>query len=90
MLNVFGVYCMLCVCDSGSYSASQGVECIRQDIADYITHRDQGVPSNWNNIYLTTGASDGIMVCFRVDWREARVTIQMTVVIIVIFTFCLQ
>ncbi|KAM7406665.1 hypothetical protein PAMP_001030 [Pampus punctatissimus] len=45
----------------GSYSASQGVECIRQDIADYITHRDQGVPSDWNNIYLTTGASDGIM-----------------------------
>ncbi|XP_034385461.1 alanine aminotransferase 2 [Cyclopterus lumpus] len=45
----------------GSYSASQGVECIRRDIADYITHRDQGVPSDWNNIYLTTGASDGIM-----------------------------
>lgn len=45
----------------GSYSASQGVECIRQDIADYITHRDQGAPSDWNNIFLTTGASDGIM-----------------------------
>ncbi|XP_042273357.1 alanine aminotransferase 2 isoform X1 [Thunnus albacares] len=45
----------------GSYSASQGVECIRQDIADYITRRDQGVLSDWNNIYLTTGASDGIM-----------------------------
>uniref|UniRef100_A0A8C4HJ38 alanine transaminase n=1 Tax=Dicentrarchus labrax TaxID=13489 RepID=A0A8C4HJ38_DICLA len=45
----------------GSYSASQGVECVRKDIADYITHRDQGVPSDWNNIYLTTGASDGIM-----------------------------
>ncbi|XP_068566780.1 alanine aminotransferase 2 [Cebidichthys violaceus] len=45
----------------GSYSASQGVECIRRDVADYIAHRDQGVPSDWNNIYLTTGASDGIM-----------------------------
>ncbi|XP_054468435.1 alanine aminotransferase 2 [Anoplopoma fimbria] len=45
----------------GSYSASQGVECIRRDIADYITRRDQGVPSDWNSIYLTTGASDGIM-----------------------------
>ncbi|KAM9860829.1 alanine aminotransferase 2 [Aulostomus maculatus] len=45
----------------GSYSASQGVDCIRRDIADYITQRDQGVPSDWKNIYLTTGASDGIM-----------------------------
>lgn len=45
----------------GSYSASQGVECIRQDTAAYITQRDQGVPSDWNDIYLTTGASDGIM-----------------------------
>lgn len=45
----------------GSYSASQGLQCIRRDVADYITHRDQGVPSDWNNVYLTTGASDGIM-----------------------------
>lgn len=49
-------------CHSGSYSASQGVDCIRRDIADYITRRDCGVPSDWNDVYLTTGASDGIMV----------------------------
>lgn len=47
---------------SGSYSASQGVDCVRRDIADYIARRDQSVPSDWNDIYLTTGASDGIMV----------------------------
>ncbi|KAI4829929.1 hypothetical protein KUCAC02_001589 [Chaenocephalus aceratus] len=29
--------------------------------SEFITERDQGVPSDWNNIYLTTGASDGIM-----------------------------
>ncbi|XP_046897641.1 alanine aminotransferase 2 isoform X4 [Hypomesus transpacificus] len=45
----------------GSYTASQGVDCIRQDIAAYIEQRDQGVPANWENIYLTTGASDGIV-----------------------------
>ncbi|KAK1891482.1 Alanine aminotransferase 2 [Dissostichus eleginoides] len=28
---------------------------------EFITERDEGVPSDWNNIYLTTGASDGIM-----------------------------
>uniref|UniRef100_A0A674NAQ0 alanine transaminase n=1 Tax=Takifugu rubripes TaxID=31033 RepID=A0A674NAQ0_TAKRU len=45
----------------GSYSASQGVDCIRRDVADYITRRDRGVPSDWSDVYLTTGASDGIM-----------------------------
>lgn len=54
--------CALCSLNAGSYSASQGVDCVRRDIADYITQRDHGVPSDWNNIYLTTGASDGIMV----------------------------
>ncbi|KAJ8400427.1 hypothetical protein AAFF_G00395510 [Aldrovandia affinis] len=45
----------------GSYSASQGIDCIREDIATYIEQRDHGVPASWDNIYLTTGASDGIM-----------------------------
>ncbi|XP_014383897.1 PREDICTED: alanine aminotransferase 2 [Myotis brandtii] len=46
----------------GSYSASQGVNCIREDVAAYITRRDGGVPADPDNIYLTTGASDGITV----------------------------
>ncbi|KAJ8417733.1 hypothetical protein AAFF_G00225760 [Aldrovandia affinis] len=45
----------------GSYSTSQGLDCIRQDVAAFIERRDQGVPTTWDNIYLTTGASDGIM-----------------------------
>uniref|UniRef100_A0A6Q2YLY1 alanine transaminase n=1 Tax=Esox lucius TaxID=8010 RepID=A0A6Q2YLY1_ESOLU len=45
----------------GSYSASQGVDCIRRDIAAYIKQRDKGVPADWDNVYLTTGASDGIV-----------------------------
>ncbi|XP_035274357.1 alanine aminotransferase 2 [Anguilla anguilla] len=45
----------------GSYSASQGVECIRKDVAEYVARRDQGVPTSWYNVFLTTGASDGIM-----------------------------
>ncbi|XP_056381690.1 alanine aminotransferase 2 isoform X1 [Hyla sarda] len=44
----------------GSYSASQGVSCIREDVAQYIQQRDVGVPAEPENIYLTTGASDGI------------------------------
>mgnify|MGYP002649215924 CR=1 FL=1 len=43
----------------GSYSDSAGVEIIRKHSADYITARD-GVDSDWQNIVLTTGASEGI------------------------------
>jgi len=53
---------MLCGCrgDSiGSYSDSVGIEVIRRDIASYITKRD-GVASDFNDIFLSTGASDGI------------------------------
>lgn len=46
----------------GAYTTSQGIDCVRQDIANYIKRRDGGVPSDPDNIYLTTGASDGIAV----------------------------
>uniref|UniRef100_A0AAY4E900 alanine transaminase n=1 Tax=Denticeps clupeoides TaxID=299321 RepID=A0AAY4E900_9TELE len=44
----------------GAYSASQGIELVRQDVSRYIVRRDGGVPSNPDNIYLSTGASDAI------------------------------
>lgn len=47
---------------SGSYSASQGIDSVRQDVARYIERRDGGVPCDPDDIYLTTGASDGIVV----------------------------
>lgn len=47
---------------AGSYSASQGIDSVRQDVARYIERRDGGVPCDPDNIYLTTGASDGIVV----------------------------
>lgn len=46
---------------TGAYSDSVGVEVIRQDIANYIAARD-GVDSNPDNIFLSTGASDAIKV----------------------------
>lgn len=54
---------------AGSYSASQGVNCIREDVAAYIERRDGGVPAVPDNIYLTTGASDGIAVGFTLSLR---------------------
>ncbi|XP_078066961.1 alanine aminotransferase 2 [Mustelus asterias] len=44
----------------GSYSASQGLDCIRRDVAKYVETRDGGVPADPENMYITTGASDGI------------------------------
>ncbi|XP_069548346.1 alanine aminotransferase 2-like isoform X1 [Brachyistius frenatus] len=49
----------------GSYSASQGIDSVRQDVARYIERRDGGVPCDSNNIYLTTGASDGIVTMLK-------------------------
>jgi alanine transaminase len=45
----------------GSYSDSTGVEVIRKDVANYIAKRD-GVPCDYNDVFLSTGASDGIKV----------------------------
>lgn len=45
----------------GAYSASQGVEIIREDAAKYIQERDGGIPANPNDIFLGTGASDGVV-----------------------------
>lgn len=49
----------------GAYSASQGIECIRQDVARYIEKRDGGIPSDPDNIYLSTGASDAIVTMLK-------------------------
>ncbi|CAG2113074.1 unnamed protein product, partial [Medioppia subpectinata] len=42
----------------GAYSDASGVEIIRRHVAEYIEERD-GIPSDWLNIVLTTGASEG-------------------------------
>lgn len=43
----------------GSYTDSAGLAIIRQQVAAYITKRDS-FESNWENIYLTAGATPGI------------------------------
>ena len=43
----------------GSYSESTGIEYIRKNVADFIRERD-GIPSDYKNIYLVNGASEGI------------------------------
>ncbi|GAB1610374.1 alanine aminotransferase 1-like [Argonauta hians] len=43
----------------GAYSDSAGVQVVREDIAEFISKRD-GHPANYQDIFLSTGASDGI------------------------------
>lgn len=53
---------LLCGCKGGSvgsYSESAGIEIIRRHVAEYIQNRD-GIPSDYRNIILSNGASDGI------------------------------
>nr|XP_047912465.1 alanine aminotransferase 1-like [Anser cygnoides] len=44
----------------GAYSASPGIEAIRQDVARFLERRD-GVPARPQDIFLATGASDAIV-----------------------------
>ncbi|XP_063704820.1 alanine aminotransferase 1 [Culicoides brevitarsis] len=43
----------------GSYSDSAGIDIIRKHVAQYIENRD-GIPSDWQNIILSAGASGSI------------------------------
>ncbi|KAF1850082.1 alanine aminotransferase 2 [Cucurbitaria berberidis CBS 394.84] len=43
----------------GAYSQSQGAPGIRQSVAEYIERRD-GYPANFEDIYLSNGASSGV------------------------------
>lgn len=49
----------------GAYSVSQGIEMIRQDVAQYIERRDGGVTCDPDNIYLSTGASNAIVTMLK-------------------------
>merc|ERR1711936_206495 len=44
----------------GAYSDSPGIEIIRRHVANYIKERDGGIDSDWRNIMLCAGASEGI------------------------------
>ncbi|NXH17896.1 ALAT2 aminotransferase, partial [Bucco capensis] len=45
---------------AGAYSASPGLELVREDVARFIQRRD-GIPARSQDIFLATGASDAIV-----------------------------
>lgn len=46
---------------AGSYTGTQGITAVHQDIADYISQRD-GYPTTYEDIFLTNGGAEGIEV----------------------------
>ncbi|XP_078542245.1 alanine aminotransferase 2-like [Lissotriton helveticus] len=49
----------------GAYMDGKVIELIRTDVAKYIERRDGGIPSNPDDIYLSTGASDSIVTMLK-------------------------
>ncbi|CAI4230224.1 unnamed protein product [Auanema sp. JU1783] len=45
---------------TGAYSQSTGVDVIRKHVAEYISRRDGGIPSDPENVILSGGASESI------------------------------
>jgi alanine transaminase len=45
---------------TGAYSHSKGVKSFRVDVANFMQNRDDGVPADPEDIFLTNGASAGI------------------------------
>lgn len=65
----------------GSYSDSTGIEVIRQHAAEYIERRD-GIPADWNNVFLSAGASQvikGVLNLFnkQIDGKKAGILLPI-------------
>jgi len=56
----------------GSYTHSQGLPQVRQEIANFIEERDKtGFPVNPDNIFITNGASEGVKTTLQTIMRGA-------------------
>jgi alanine transaminase len=53
----------------GAYTNSQGLRCVREEVAEAIARRD-GFPSDASDIFLTDGASAGVKVFMNLLFRR--------------------
>jgi len=66
----------------GSYTDSPGLEVVRKDVAAYITDRDEGIPCDFKNIYLSNGASDSIKFIMKLlmkPYSESRAGVMIPI-----------
>ena len=56
----------------GAYTSnSKGFAYVRKSIAEFINQRDGfSVDADWNNIYLTNGASEAVRTAFKLLIRQ--------------------
>eukprot|EP00030_Apusomonadida_sp_AF-17_P000323 a1627_136.p1 GENE.a1627_136~~a1627_136.p1 ORF type:complete len:534 (+),score=209.02 a1627_136:124-1602(+) len=62
----------------GAYTHSKGMPYVRKCVADFIAARD-GVPSDPNNIFVTDGASPGIVSVLKTLVRDSNDAIMLPV-----------
>ncbi|KAJ9054959.1 alanine transaminase [Entomophthora muscae] len=62
----------------GAYSHSKGVPYIRQRIAEFIERRD-GFPSDPEDIFLTSGASSGVLLVMQLLIENSNVGVMLPV-----------
>jgi len=63
----------------GAYTSnSKGHMTIRKEIAKFIENRD-GVQSNPNNIYMCSGASEAVRLCFKMLARNFKQGIMVPI-----------
>ena len=55
----------------GAYTGSKGVPLVRKHVAEFLERRD-GYPEDIENIYLTAGASSGILTLFQTFFRSGK------------------
>ncbi|XP_019849331.1 PREDICTED: alanine aminotransferase 1-like [Amphimedon queenslandica] len=55
----------------GSYTDSRGITIIRKHVQEFITARD-GIPANYESIFLTNGATDGIKAAIALCLMEDK------------------
>jgi len=57
----------------GAYTDSKGYGYVRKQVANFINNRDgPKVDADWNNIYLTSGASEGVRLMCKMLLRSYR------------------
>jgi alanine transaminase len=62
---------------TGAYTHSQGIEFIRNHVAEFIKKRDGGIPSHPDKIFLTTGASSAVTTVLKMLISNPNVGIMV-------------
>ncbi|EAX85835.1 aminotransferase, classes I and II family protein [Trichomonas vaginalis G3] len=61
----------------GAYTHSQGLDFVREHIAEYIKNRDDGIPAHPDKIFITTGASSAVTTILNMIIAKPNVGIMI-------------